>query len=143
MGKMTTDMTYLTTPPDDSTEVDLNVFRAREIRDILKSKAHCLRAGFPSDNMIISIFDEILVGYVKRVGLATYLSQMLGDLANVPVQNCAFFDESEQPVEVHLNGNGQQPVQRFVARQLGPENLPFRVDIRRQPDSSRIETRYL
>ena len=37
----------------------------------------------------------------------------------------------------------QQPVQRFVARQFGRKNLPFRVDIRRQPDSSRIETRYL
>ena len=136
-------MTYLATPPDDSTEVDLSVFEARGIRHILRSKAHCLGAGFPVDHMIISVFDGIRDGYVKRVGLATYLSQMLGDLANVPVQNCAFFDESEQPVEVHLSGNGRQPVQRFVARQFGPKNLPFRVDIRRQIDSSRIETRYL
>jgi len=94
--------------------------------------------------MIISVFDEIRDDYVKRVGLATYLSQMLGDLANVPVRNCAFFDESEQPIEVHPSGKGQQPVQRFVARQFGArKNLPFRVDIRRQTDSSRIETRYL
>lgn len=137
-------MTYLTTPSDDSTEeADLSVFKAREIRDILKSKAHCLRASFPLDNTIISVFDEIRDDYVKRVGLATYLSQMLGDLANVPVRNCAFFDASEQPIEVHLDSNGQQPVQRFVARQFGPKNVPFRVDVRRQPDSSRIETRYL
>jgi hypothetical protein len=68
---------------------------------------------------------------------------MLGHLANVPVQDCAFFDESEQPVEVYLDGNGQQPVQRFIAQQFGRGNLPFRVDIRRQSDSSRIETRYL
>jgi hypothetical protein len=95
------------------------------------------------DNMIISVFDKILDDYMKRVGLATYLSQMLGDLANVPVQNCAFFDESEQPIEVHLSGNGQQPLQRFMAQQFGQENLPFRVDIQRQTDSSRIETRYL
>jgi hypothetical protein len=140
---MTGDMTYLPTTPDDSTEVDLSVFKAREIRNILKSKAHCLRAGFPVDHMIISVFDEIRGDYVKRVGLATYLSQMLGDLANVSVQDCVFFDESEQAIEVHLNGNGQQPVQRFVAQQFGRKNLPFRVDIRRQPDSSRIETRYL
>jgi hypothetical protein len=136
-------MTYLPTPSDDSKEVDLSVFKAREIRNILKSKAHCLRAGFPLDHVIISVFDEILGGYVKRVGLATYLSQMLGDLANIPVQNCAFFDEMEQPIEVPLNGNGQQPVQRFAARQFGRKNLPFRVDIRRRLDSSRIETRYL
>ena len=136
-------MPSLTTSPHDSKEVDLSVFKAREIRNILKSKAHCLRAGFPSDHMILSVLDEIRDDYVKRVGLATYLSQMLGDLANVAVRNCAFFDESEQPIEVHLNGNQQQPVQRFVARQFGRKNLPFRVDIRRQPDSSRIETRYL
>ena len=136
-------MTSLATPPNDSKEVDLSVFKAREIRNILKSKAHCLRAGFPSDHMILSVLDEIRDDYVKRVGLATYLSQMLGDLANVAVRNCAFFDESEQPIEVHLNGNEQQPVQRFVAGQFGRKNLPFRVDIRRQPDSSRIETRYL
>jgi hypothetical protein len=137
-------MSCLTAPPDDSVEdVDLSIFNAREIRNILKSKAHCLRAGFPSDHAIISTFDEIRDDYVRRVGLATYLSQMLGDLANVPVQDCAFFDESERLIEVDLNGNGQRPVQRFVARQFERENLPFRVDIRRQPDSSRIETRYL
>jgi hypothetical protein len=131
------------TPPDDPTEVDLSVFKAKEIRDILKNKAHCLRAGFPLDHMIISVFDEIRDDYVGRVGLATYLSQMLGGLANVPVQNCEFFDEGGQPIEVSLNGNGRQPVQRFVARQFGRKGLPFRVDIRRQVDSSRIETRYL
>ena len=136
-------MTYLATPPHDAIGVDLSAFRAQEIRNILKSKAHCLRAGFPLDHMIISVFDEIRDDYLKRVGLATYLSQMLGDLVNVPVQNCAFFDESGQPIEVHLNGNGQQPVQRFVARQFGRKNLPFGVDIQKQPDSSRIETRYL
>jgi hypothetical protein len=140
---MTSDMPSLTTSPHDSKEVDLSVFKAKEIRDILKNKAHCLRAGFPLDHMIISVFDEIRDDYVRRVGLAMYLSQMLGHLANVPVQDCAFLDESGQPIEVHLNGQGQHPVQRFIARQFGPKNLPFRVDVRRQPDSSRIETRYL
>lgn len=141
---MTSDMAHLATSPDGSIgEVDLSVFKARDIRNILKNKAHCLRAGFPVDHMIISTSDEIRDDYLKRVGLATYLSQMLGDLANVPVQDCTFFDESDQQIEVHLNGNGQQPVQRFVARQFGWKDLPFRVDVRRQPDSDRTETRYL
>jgi hypothetical protein len=144
LEKIASDMTYLATPSDDFTEeVNLSVFQAQEIRNILKSKAHCLQAGFPLDHTIISVFDEIRDDYVKRVGLATYLSQMLGDLASVPVQDCTFFDESGQPIEVYLNGNGQQPVQRFVARQFGRRNLPFGVNIRKQPDSSRIETRYL
>ena len=137
-------MAYLTIPADDSTEeVDLSVFEAREIREVLKNKAHCLRAGLSLDHIIISVFDEIRDDYMKRVGLATYLSQMLGALANVPVQNCVFFDESGHLIEVPLNGNGRQPVQRFVARQFGQKGLPFRVDIRRQPDSNQIETRYL
>jgi hypothetical protein len=140
---MTSDRTRLSTRPDDSVKVDLGVFKAREIRIILKSKAYCLQAGFSSDHAIISTFDEITDDYVKRVGLATYLSQMLGDLANVPVQHCAFFDERDQPIEVHLNGNGQQPVQRFVARQFERKDLPFRVDIRRRPSSNQIDTRYL
>jgi hypothetical protein len=144
IGEITSDMTYFITPSGDFTEeVDLSIFRAQEVRNILRSKAHCLRAGFPLDHMIISVFHEILDDYKERVGLATYLSQMLGDLANVPVQDCTFFDESERLIEVDLNGNGQRPVQRFVARQFERENLPFRVDIRRQADSSRIETRYL
>ena len=135
-------MTYSTRLSDEPTRVDLSVFKTRDIRDILKSKAHCLRAGFPMDHAIISVFDEILDDYTRRVGLATYLSQMLGDLANVPAQNCAFFDESEQPIEFQFNGNGKQPVQRFVAQHF-KKKLPFRLDIRRQPDSDRIETRYL
>jgi hypothetical protein len=142
VGDITRDMTCSTRPSDHSTEMDLSVFTARDIRDILKSKAHCLRAGFPVDHTIISALDEILDDYVRRVGVATYLSQMLGDLANVPAQNCAFFDESEQPIEFQFNGNGQQPVQRFIARHF-EKKLPFRLDIRRQPDSNRIETRYL
>ena len=123
--------------------MDLSVFKAREIRNIIKSKAHCLRAGFPSDHMIISVFDEIRGDYVKRVGLATYLSQMLGNLASFPIQNCRFFDEGGRPIEIHLRGDGQQPVQRFVARQFGRKNLPFRVDVRKDPNSSQFETRYL
>ena len=136
-------MTHFTTSPDNSTEVDLSIFKAQDIRNILKNKAHCLQAGFPADHMIISVFDDIRDDYVKRVGLATYLSQMLGNWANVPVQNCMFLDECGQPIDVYLNGDGQQPVQRFVARHFGRKKLPFRVDIRRQPDSSQAETRYL
>jgi len=130
-------------PMDNTAEIDLSIFGTREIRNILKNKAHCLKAGFSPDHPIISTFDEILNAYTERVGLATYLSQMLGDLANVPVQNCTFSDEKGQPIIAYLNGNGQQPVQKFIAQHFGLKNLPFRVDARRQPDSDQAETRYL
>jgi hypothetical protein len=127
--------------PDES--VDFGIFRAREIRDVLKNKAHCLRAGFSPDHIIITTFDEIRDHYILRVGLPTYLSQMLGELATVPVQYCQFYAEDGRPIEIHLNGSHNQPVQRFIAKCFGKENLPFKVEIRRNPDSDRMEARYL
>ncbi|NJN97625.1 MAG: hypothetical protein HC875_27875 [Anaerolineales bacterium] len=61
--------------------VDLDVFGTKEIRDVLKSRAHCLRAGFPSNHIIIVTLNEIRNHYILKVGLPTYLSQMLGELA--------------------------------------------------------------
>jgi hypothetical protein len=127
----------------NSTKVDLNAFKAQDIRDILKSKAHCLQAGFPVNHSIIVTFEEILDNYVNRVGLRTYLSQMLGNLANIPAHNCAFFDENNRAIDVYPYSDGKQPVQKFIARQFNSKLLPFRVDIRKQSDSRQVETRYL
>lgn len=123
--------------------MDLSVFKAQDIRDILKSKAHCLQAGFPANHSIILTFEEILDNYVNRVGLRTYLSQMLGNLANVPAQNCAFFDEHNRSIDVYSYSDKKQPIQRFIAREFNSKRLPFRIDIRKQSDSRRVETRYL
>ena len=126
-----------------STKVDWSVFKAQDIRDILKSKAHCLQAGFPLNHAIILTFEEILDNYVTRVGLKTYLSQMLGNLANVPAQNCAFFDEHNRLIDIHLHDGKRQPVQKLIARQFNQKHLPFRIDIRKRSDSEQTETRYL
>jgi len=123
--------------------VDLSVFGAKEIRDVLKSKAHCLRAGFPLDHIIIKTLDEIRDHYIVRVGLPTYLSQMLGELATVPMQYCRLYTEDSRRIEINLNGSHKQPVQRFIARWFEAGNLPFRVEVRRRPGSDRVEVRYL
>ncbi len=130
-----------TPPPDES--VDFSIFGAKEIRDILKNKAHCLRAGFPPDHIIITTFDEIRDNYILRVGLRTYLSQMLGEVATVPMQYCKLYTESCRCIELNMNGNHNQPVQRFIAKQFGRDNLPFKVEVRRDPNSDRIDVRYL
>lgn len=123
--------------------VDFSIFGAREIRDVLKNKAHCLRAGFLPGHLIIITFDEIRDHYVLRVGLPTYLSQMLGDLATVPIHRCRLYREDNRRIQVSLNGDHNQSVQRFIAAQFSRDNLPFRVEVCRGSTSDRVEIRYL
>jgi len=127
--------------PDDN--VDFSIFGAKEIRDVLKNKAHCLRAGFPPNHNIITTFDEIRDNYIRRVGLQTYLSQMLGEVATVPMQYCKLYTESCRCIELNLNGSHNQSVQRFIAKQFGKNNLPFKVEVRKDLHSDRVEVRYL
>ncbi|MFQ5611109.1 MAG: hypothetical protein ACE5H9_03155 [Anaerolineae bacterium] len=123
--------------------VDFSVFGAREVRDVLKSRAYCLKAGFPWDHPIIATFNEIRDEYIKRVGLPTYLSQMLGPLAVVPVEDCKLYQSDQQEMLVHLNGNGKQPLQRFIRKQLGFRKLPFKVEVPKDRDGKTVEVRYL
>jgi hypothetical protein len=128
---------------DPAQDVDFSLFGAKEIRDVLKNKAHCLHAGFPPDHIIIETLNEIRDHYILRVGLPTYLSQMLGELATVPARNCALYTEDGQRIDIHVNGNHNQPVQRFIAKQFRRDNLPFKVEIHRDSTPDRFEIRYL
>ena len=130
-----------TSSSDDG--VDFSIFGAKELRDVLKNKAHCLRAGFPPDHIIIATFNEIRDHYILRVGLRTYLSQMLGEVATAPMQYCKLYTEDCRCVEINLNGSHNQPVQRFIAKQFGKDNLPFKVEVHRDPHPDRAEVRYL
>jgi hypothetical protein len=129
--------------PSTDENVDFSIFGAREIRDVLKNKAHCLRAGFPPDHIIIITFNEIRDHYLLRVGLPTYLSQMLGELATAPMRDCSLYADDCRRIGINLNGSHNQPVQRFIARQFGVENLPFKVEVRKESNPDRIEVRYL
>jgi hypothetical protein len=123
--------------------VDFSIFGAKEIRDVLKNKAHCLRAGFPPNHVIIETLNEIRDHYILRVGLPTYLSQMLGDLATVPMQYCNLYSEDGRRIEINLNGGHKQPMQRFIAKWFGKDDLPFKVEVRRGSKPGRTEVRYL
>jgi hypothetical protein len=126
---------------DDS--VDFSVFGVREVRDVLKNKAHCLRAGFPPDHIIITTFNEIRDHYLLRVGLPTYLSQMLGELATAPMRDCRLYADDRRRIEISLNGSHNQPIQRFIAKRFGRENLPFKVEVFKESSPDRSEVRYL
>ena len=123
--------------------VDLDIFGAKEIRDILKSKAHCLQAGFSPNHVIIKTLDDIREHYILKVGLPTYLSQMLGGLATVQTQHCTFYKEDGRPIKMHLNGHHNQAVQRFIAGQFRKNELQFRVEVRQETNPRRTEVRYL
>ncbi len=137
------DDTIVTEASDPAQDVDFSLFGAKEIRDVLKNKAHCLHAGFPPNHIIIETLDEIRDHYILRVGLPTYLSQMLGELATVPVRNCTLYTEDGHRIEIHVNGNHNQPVQRFIAQQFQSDNLPFKVEVHRDSTPERFEIRYL
>ena len=118
-------------------------FGAKEIRDILKSKAHCLQAGFSPDDVIIKTLNEIRADYIREVGLLTYLSQMLGPLATTPMRYCALYGEDGRRVGSYSNGQHNQPVQRFIARHFRVETLPFKVEICQEANPDQVEVRYL
>ena len=125
------------------TRVDFDVFGAKEIRDVLKSRAHCLRAGFPPQHVIIATLNEIRDHYILKVGLPTYLSHMLGEMAKAPIQHCTLYDSIDQPLKLDLNYNPTQTLQRFIAQRFQWDELPFRVEVRKAGDPDRVEVRYL
>ena len=129
--------------PRSIRKVDFSIFGAKEIRDVLKSKAHCLHAGFPTNHMIIQTLNEIRDNYIRRVGLPTYLSHMLGELGKVQVQYCALYREDGRQIELNLNGNYKQPVQRYIAKRFQWNKVPFKVEARRASNANRVEVRYL
>jgi hypothetical protein len=84
-------------------EINYSVFEAQDVRLVLKNRSQCLRAGFPISHPIIVTFNEIRDEYIKRVGLATYLSQMLGPLAVVPISRCTLYQTDSREIVVHLS----------------------------------------
>jgi hypothetical protein len=123
--------------------IDFGVLTVKEVRDVLKSKAHCLRAGFPADHDIIQTLNEFRDHYAKRVGLPTYLSQMLGEFGKIPVGDCQLYTDSGHQIKLNLNGSHNQPIQRFLAKYFDVETLPFRVEVPHQDQTDKAEVRYL
>jgi hypothetical protein len=124
-------------------EINYSVFEAQDVRLVLKNRSQCLRAGFPISHPIIVTFNEIRDEYIKRVGLATYLSQMLGPLAVVPISRCTLYQTDSREIVVHLNGHGQQPVQRFIRNHFNLRNLPFKIAVAQGDSGESVEIRYL
>ncbi len=54
-----------------------HLFDAQDLHLILKSRVDCLRAGFAVTDPIVQTLDEIRQTYVKKVGISTYIQEMI------------------------------------------------------------------
>lgn len=119
---------------------DLGIFGTREIRDILKCRSHCLYAGFPPNHVLITTLTEIKDAYLLRVGLNTYLSQMLGDIAASPICACQLYNLDGTRLKVNFAHRPDQPVQRFISDNFLWDEIPARVEVTK---ADKLEVRYL
>lgn len=121
-------------------EPDYRIFGAREVRDVLKCRAHCLRAGFTVTDPVIFHLNQIRSYYLVRVGLATYLSEMLGNVATSPIHKCALYDLAGRPVKLDFAARPDQPLQKYIADKFLWDEIPARVEVSK---AGRVEVRYL
>jgi hypothetical protein len=118
-------------------------FGIEEIKYVLKSKADCLKAGLPSNDMIIRTLDDIRNQYIRVVGLSDYLSQMLGELGQVPIQYCTLYHEDGTRIEPTPVNDQHLPIHRFIADQFQREHLPFKIEVYFETGLRPVEICYL
>lgn len=121
-------------------EPDYRIFGAREIRDVLKCRAHCLRAGFAVDDPLIFHLNQIRSFYLLRVGLPTYLSEMLGNVATTPIHLCRLYDPADSLIKLDCARRPDQPLQKYITDKFLWDEIPARVEV---PKGGGVEARYL
>lgn len=119
--------------PSLPARLNLDLLTTADVRDCLKARSHLLRCGVPFDFAAVETLTIIIDHYRYKVGLPKYLSEMLGEVANEPVSDCALYwlDGSR----IATPAKSEQPVLRFL-RRFGGGVLPFKV-------VANEETRYL
>jgi hypothetical protein len=106
-----------------------DAFGAQEIRDVVKCRAHLIEiAGFPPSHVIIITLTQIRDHYISRVGMPTYLSQMLGDVVKIPIRMCRLIWEDGNTFDGKLElEHPNMVVQRFIRKYYRIHNLPYKV----------------
>lgn len=104
--------------------LNLDLLTTADVRDVLKCRAHLLRVGVPFEYAAVVTLTIIIDHYRHKVGLPKYLSEMLGEMANVPVKDCRLYWQSGERIETPAAS--EQPVLRFL-RRFGGGILPFMV----------------
>ena len=99
-------------------------FTCQQIRDLVKAKGHYLMAGMSPQHPTVVNLRQQRDAYIEKVGLPTYLSQMLDDIAQVPIGKCILGWEDGRVMEF---AGQAAPVQRHI-RQYFARDLPFVVE---------------
>ena len=68
---------------------------------------------------------------------------MLGPLADVPAEHCAFFQMSRQQLLIDFNGDKEQPLLSFIPKYFRRRPVCLKIEICHDEDSRQIEVRYL
>lgn len=63
-------------------------FSCQQVRKLVISRGTMLDAGYPDDDPAVRSLTEVRDEYRIQVGLATYLSEMLGDMERCVMQMC-------------------------------------------------------
>lgn len=107
------------------------------VRDLVKVRGHYLLLGYPPDYPVVVDLRQRRDEYIHQVGLAHYLSQMLGPIATVPLCNCVLGWEDGRVME--FDQNMQSPVQKFI-RHCFSNDLPCVIEVTL---NGRLEARFL
>lgn len=70
-----------------------------QVRDLLKTRQHLRRAGFTPSHPAVVAIQEMVGAYRAEVGTPTYLSEMLGPLAVLPVSAARFYGPAGEMME--------------------------------------------
>jgi hypothetical protein len=118
-------------------------FTCQQIRDIVCTRASFIRAGCAADHPLLLELRAARDAYVKRSGLATYLSQMLDGFATTSMRHCVLGWEDGRVVE----GNVLRPirdrarrVQDYI-REKCHQDLPYVVEV--HLGVGHVDVRYL
>lgn len=100
-------------------------FSCQQMRDLVRARGHYLMAGMLPDHPVVEGLRQQRDIYIRYVGLAAYLSQMLGEIASCPLSNCMMGWDDGRVLDnfncPHLS------VQRFI-RACYSNDLPYVVE---------------
>ena len=107
-------------------------FTCQQIRDLVRTRGHYLMAGCEPGAAVVVELSKARDEYLADVGLGTYLSQMLDDVATISMRHCVLGWPDGRVAMGNLLrpvGDRARPVQRYLRRKYG-EDLPYAVEVR-------------
>ena len=110
---------------------EISEFGAQAIRDVVRCRGRCLDAGFAPDHSLIITLEWIRNLYISRVGLPGYLSQMLGDVAQISMRFCTLCGVEGQSLDGRalMESDQRRRLQYFIRDRFGIGDLPYRVEV--------------